>query len=166
MFLGGDSAGVGGWEVTIRADPKVFVTGPYAMGFTSSFRLGQLLQHKLKLPEPPKSQSKIYPFMVDQFVEATRECLKLGGMATKEKEAESGGTFMVGVRGRLFVIEVDYQVVEPVPPFAAVGGGAPYALGSLATSKGSPVSRVKKALEVAERFCMGVRGPFRILAAP
>jgi ATP-dependent protease HslVU (ClpYQ) peptidase subunit len=104
--------------------------------------------------------------MVGEFVEAARECLKLGGVATKEKEAESGGTFMVGVRGRLFIVESDYQVVEPAPPFAAVGGGAPYALGSLATSTGSPAARIKKALEVSERFCIGVRGPFRVVQAP
>jgi hypothetical protein len=43
VFIGGDSAGISGWDVTVRADPKVFLSGPYAMGFTSSFRLGQLL---------------------------------------------------------------------------------------------------------------------------
>jgi hypothetical protein len=165
VYVSGDSAGVAGWDLTIRADPKVFLAGPYAMGFTTSFRLGQLLQHKLKLPEPPRDGRKLYPFMVNEFVEAARECLKAGGMATKEKEAEQGGTFLVGVRGRLFIVESDYQVVEPAAPFAAVGGGAPYALGSLATSKGTPAARLKKALEVAERFCVGVRAPFRTVVA-
>jgi ATP-dependent protease HslVU (ClpYQ) peptidase subunit len=166
VYVGGDSAGVSGWDVTVRVDPKAFVSGPYAMGFTTSFRLGQLLQFRLKLPEPPRGPKRLYPFMVREFVEATRECLKTGGVATREKEAEQGGTFLVGVRGRIFIVESDYQVVEPAAPFAAIGSGAPYALGSLATSKGDPVARVRQALAVAERFCAGVRGPFRILAAP
>jgi len=166
VYVGGDSAGVAGWDVTVRVDPKVFVNGPYAMGFTSSFRLGQLLQFRLKLPEPPRSPKRLYAFMVNEFVEATRECLKTGGVATREKEAEAGGTFMVGVRGRLFIVESDYQVVEPAPAFAAIGSGAPYALGSLATSRGSPVARARQALAVAERFCIGVRAPFRVLSAP
>jgi ATP-dependent protease HslVU (ClpYQ) peptidase subunit len=104
--------------------------------------------------------------MVNAFVEATRECLKTGGAATREKEAEQGGTFLVGVRGRLFIVESDYQVVEPVAPFAAIGSGAPYALGSLATSRGAPAARVKQALTVAERFCAAVRAPFPVLVAP
>ena len=83
-----------------------------------------------------------------------------------EKEAEQGGTFIIGVRGRIFIVESDYQVIEPAARFAAVGSGAPYALGSLATSKGSPVARVRQALAVAERFCAGVRAPFHVLIAP
>ena len=166
VYLGGDSAGITGWDLMIRKDPKIFISGDYAIGFTTSFRLGQLLQFRLKLPEPPRTQSRLYPFMVNEFVEAARECLKAGGVATKEKEAEQGGTFIVGVRGRLFTVESDYQVIEPAVPFAAVGSGAPYALGSLATSKGSPLARVRQALAVAERFSAGVRGPFRVLVAP
>lgn len=166
VFLGGDSAGVTGWDLMVRADTKVFISGDFAIGFTTSFRLGQLLQYRLKLPTPPRTQKLLYSFMVNEFVEATRECLKLGGMATKDKEAEQGGTFLVGVRGRLFIVESDYQIIEPAVPFAAVGCGAPYAVGSLATSKGKPADRVKKALGVAEQFCAGVRGPFTAVLAP
>lgn len=166
VFIGGDSAGVSGWDVTIRADTKVFVSGEYAIGFTYSFRLGQLLQYKMKLPKPPAKNADLYRFMVNDFIESARECLKAGGMATKEKEAEVGGTFIVGVRGRVFVVESDYQVVEPVAPFASVGSGMAYALGSLATSRGRPETRIRTALGVAERFCGAVRAPFHVVAAP
>lgn len=166
VLVGGDSSGIAGWELTIRKDPKIFISGRYAIGFTTSFRIGQLLQHKLKLPAPPKGDGDLHAFMVNEFVEATRECLKVGGVASKDKEVEQGGTFIVGVAGRLFVVESDYQVVEPAWPYAAVGSGAPYALGSLATSKGEPLGRVQKALAIAEQFSIGVRGPFHVLTAP
>ena len=167
VYIGGDSAGITtGWDLTLRADPKVFTLGEYAIGFTTSFRLGQLVRFRLKPPKPPKSRRRLYPFMVEQFAEATRECLKTGGMATREKEAEQGGTFIVGVHGRLFIVESDYQIVEPSLPFAAVGSGAPYALGSLATSRGNPLARVRRALSIAEQFSAGVRGPFQVLIAP
>jgi hypothetical protein len=39
VWLGGDSAGVSGWDLTVRADRKVFRNGPYVMGFTTSFRM-------------------------------------------------------------------------------------------------------------------------------
>ena len=44
VYLAGDSAGCSGWDLTVRADPKVFVSGSYVMGFTTSFRMGQLLR--------------------------------------------------------------------------------------------------------------------------
>jgi len=165
-YIAGDSAGISGWDLTIRADPKVFVVGDYAIGFTTSFRLGQLLRYRLKLPKPPRSGRDLSGFMVGEFVEAARECLKAGGMATKEREGEQGGTFLVGVRGRLFIVESDYQVVEPSEAFAAIGSGAAYALGSLATSSGGANARLQRALGVAERFSIGVRGPFRVVISP
>ena len=38
VYIGGDSAGVGGYSLEVRKDPKVFITGPFVMGFTTSFR--------------------------------------------------------------------------------------------------------------------------------
>jgi hypothetical protein len=29
ITMGADSAGISGWDLTIRSDPKVFITGPY-----------------------------------------------------------------------------------------------------------------------------------------
>src|SRR4051812_42965869 len=99
VHIGGDSAGGGGYSLTIRADAKVFTNGPYVMGFTSSFRMGQLLHHALKPPEP---DGDLEAFMTTTFIDAVRECLKTGGWAAKENEREEGGVFLVGVHGRLF----------------------------------------------------------------
>ena len=49
VYIGGDSAGVGGMSLTVRADEKVFQNGEFLMGFTTSFRMGQLLRYSLKL---------------------------------------------------------------------------------------------------------------------
>jgi hypothetical protein len=48
VHIGGDSAGVSDWSLTIRADSKVFTNGPYVMGFTTSLRMGQLPRYALK----------------------------------------------------------------------------------------------------------------------
>lgn len=45
VILGGDSAGIAGWHLQLRADEKVFRNGPYAIGFTTSFRMGQILRY-------------------------------------------------------------------------------------------------------------------------
>jgi ATP-dependent protease HslVU (ClpYQ) peptidase subunit len=162
VWMGGDSAGVSGLDVTVRADPKVFRNGPFLIGFTSSFRMGQLLNFRLRVPEQEPGTG-VFGYMVMTFVEAVRDCLKEGGYAQRTNDAESGGSFLVGYRGRLFSIQSDYQVCEAIRGFHAIGCGADYALGALAASAhlGSE-QRVRLALEVAETFSGGVRAPFRI----
>jgi len=169
IYMGADSAGISGNDLNVRADQKVFKNKLFLMGFTSSFRMGQLLRYKFNPPEHsylagPGERMDTYKYMVTHFVDAVRQCLKDGGFATKRNEEESGGTFLVGYDGHLFEIEDDYQVAEQVAQYHAVGCGASVALGSLYSTEGKPPeSRVKLALEAAERFSAGVRGPFNIM---
>ena len=166
VWMGGDSAGVGGYDLVVRADRKVFRNGPYVMGFTTSFRMGQLLQFGFEPPAPPESPRDLLRFMATAFVDAVRERLKAGGWASKSNEQESGGVFLVGVRGRLFEIGSDYQVGESLHGYAAVGCGDQIAHGALFTTEGRlPVDRVLMALTAAERFSAGVRRPFAIRVA-
>ena len=115
-------------SLTVRADEKVFQNGEFLMGFTTSFRMGQLLRYSLK---PPRRHpdDEINQFMVVTFTNAVRECLKAGGYASREDEVESAGTFLVGYQGRLFEIDSDYQVGIPDDGYAAVGSGQDIAKG-------------------------------------
>ena len=49
VYIGGDSAGVAGLSLVVRAD-EMFRNGDFLMGFTTSFRMGQLLRYKLYPP--------------------------------------------------------------------------------------------------------------------
>jgi ATP-dependent protease HslVU (ClpYQ) peptidase subunit len=165
VVIGGDSAGVQGDSLSlrVRSDKKVFLNKGYALGFTSSFRMGQLLEYAF-VPPVPKPKQDLMQFMAVDFVDAVRQCLKSGGFASKTNETESGGTFLVGYQGRLFTIESDYQVAEHVDGVATVGCGQSYALGALlATSKVEARKRVLNALKIAEQCSAGVRGPFHIV---
>lgn len=166
VWIGGDSAaGSGGWGLTVRADEKVFTTGPFLMGFTTSFRMGQLLRYRLSVPAPTVDVDDVR-YMSTTFVDAVRQCLKDGGYARVENGQESGGTFLVGYKGSLYMVYGDYQVGSPVDGFAAVGCGQDIALGALAVTKTlAPAKRIKLALAAAERFSGGVRGPFIIVDA-
>jgi hypothetical protein len=160
--MGGDSAGVGGYDLHIRADEKVFTNGDFIMGFTSSFRMGQLLRYKFK---PPYHMPgiPIDEYMVTTFVDEVRKCLKEGGFARSDNGEESGGKFLVGYRGELFYIDSDYQVGRLADGFAAAGCGDQIAHGALYATNGKPPEeRINTALEAAERFSAGVRGPFVI----
>lgn len=160
VCMGADSAGISGWDMTVRADSKVFFNGEFLISFTTSFRMGQLLRYTFSAPT---IDGDLFNYMVTHFVDTVRDCLKRGGYARRENEVESAGSFMVGVRGRLFEINSDYQVGESQSGYAAIGCGAPYALGALyATAGQEPETRIRIALEAAERMSAGVRGPFSI----
>jgi len=164
IYMGGDSASVSGWDLIVRADEKVFRNDGFLMGFTSSFRMGQLLRYSFNPPTHPDNMD-LMRYMATIFVDSIRQCLKDGGFAKKQNEVESGGNFLIGYKGRLFQIENDYQVALSRDKFDAVGCGASYALGSLySTPKMTPLQRIKTALQCAENFSAGVRAPFKILS--
>jgi ATP-dependent protease HslVU (ClpYQ) peptidase subunit len=149
---------------TTRKDRKVFEVGEYLIGFTTSFRMGQILMHGWEPPQPPRANSALFGFMVTDFVDSVRQRFKGGGFGKVENGEETGGAFLIAVRGRLFEIEEDYQVGETCNGFAAVGCGREVALGSLFSTKGNePRARVVTALKAAEEFSTSVRGPFTVL---
>jgi ATP-dependent protease HslVU (ClpYQ) peptidase subunit len=168
IYIGGDSAGVAGLSISIRKDPKVFKRGNFIFGFTSSFRMGQLLMcGNLKIEEPQIDED-VYHYMVTTLVESVRKLFKKGGYSKVDKNEEIGGTFLVGYKGRLFSIQSDFQVGEVYDDYMSVGCGEDYALGSLFTTKGlinlSSEERIIKALEAAEYHNGGVRKPFNIVS--
>lgn len=160
--MAGDSLGVASLDVMVRKDPKVFRRGEMLFGFTSSYRMGQLLMYKLEMPmHPPEIDA--YEYMVKYFVESARKCLKDGGLTKISDNVDEAGTFMVGYRSRLFVIHNDFQVEEAAVPFASVGCGSSYALGALnvAYLLGNLNAKgLALAMETAETFSGGVRAPF------
>lgn len=162
VLIGGDSAGVAGGRLSlvVRSDRKVFRNGDFVMGFTSSFRMGQLLAFNFNPPKP-RVGVDVMAYMVTDFVDAARARMKEGGFAKLKDQVEEGGSFLVGYQGRLFHIEDDFQVGESTHGFDACGCGDLIALGSFFSSAGkSAEERVNEALKAAESFSAGVRGPF------
>lgn len=163
IYVGADSAGVAGYDLTIRADRKVFINGPYVIGFTSSFRMGQLLRWKFADPDRDP-RVDVEKFMCTAFVDGVRKLLNDNGYGRKDCNVESGGSFLVGYAGRLFQVQGDYQVKENAEGFDACGCGENLALGALYATRDwtDPRARLQLALETAERFSAGVRGPFHV----
>lgn len=165
VILGADSAGAAGHFSQARADEKVFKNGNFAMGFTSSYRMGQLLRYKLSPPDHDP-RTHVDKYMVNEFIDAVRKCLKDGGYASKKDEEETGGTFIVAYQGELFEIQSDYQVMRPADPYCAVGCGYELALGALHATEGlekQGEERVLLALEAAAKFSGFVKPPFKVV---
>lgn len=161
VWIGGDSAGVGGLTLTVRADEKVFENRGFLFGFTTSFRMGQLLRYSFTPPAKKEGQD-LMAYMVMDFVDAIRTTLKTGGFATVKDGADHGGTFLVGHAGRLFYIDSDFQVGETLDGIETCGAAQDVAKGALWAASGSPEERVRAALTAAERYNAAVRGPFVI----
>lgn len=163
VWMGADSAGVNGLALTSRLDPKIYRVGQFLLGFTSSFRMGQLLGYQF-VPPPRPADCALERYMATAFIDALRATLKAGGYARTKDGAEEAGQFLAATEGRIFNVECDYQVGERRCGFDAVGCGAELALGSLHSTQGlyDPTKRVWTALCAAEEFSAGVRRPFQI----
>jgi len=170
VYIGADSLGGCGHSVTTRKDPKVFINEDYIMGFTSSFRMGQLLQFASLPKMKHEDMSNTYKFMVTKFIPCVRELFKNSGYSKISNNEESGGNFLVGLNGCLFSVEEDFQVSVPHEVYEACGCGYDLARGSLYTSQNSsivsekPKSKVKLALESASNASGFVGAPFLILS--
>lgn len=160
VLLAGDSVGCdGGGGAQMRRDPKVFALNRHvAIGYTSSYRMGQLLRFNLELPaivdavgDPVTTDA--FEWAVKSFVPAARSALKEGGYGTTKDGADVGGFFLLAVRDRLFEIQSDYQVAEPAPHYVATGSGERYALGAMHALHGpsSPLVNSKRARELAAK---------------
>ena len=165
VIIGADSGGSSDTNTFIRKDGKVFKNGEFVIGCTSSFRMIQLLRFSFI---PPEINGKdIYEYLCTDFINAVRECFKNNGYLYKGQGGEeSGGTFLVAYKDRLFKIEDDFQVGETTSEFNSCGSGEDLALGalfSLADTNLDVEKKLRKSLEAAEYFSSSVSSPFHFI---
>jgi len=163
VYMAGDSASSDGHTYSLTRAPKVFALGPFLIGYTTSFRMGQLLQYHLQVPPHPEGLSN-YEYMVTRFLEACRKAFKDRGWMKSEHGVEELGNFLVGYRGELFQLQGDGAVLQNRDGFDAVGSGEDYARAVLAVSDHpDPRTRLILALETAARYVTTVRMPYEVL---
>lgn len=171
IWIGGDSAGIAPETLmrVLRKDSKVFKLGSeYIIGYSGSFRFGQVLRYKFTPPEKPEGKDD-YEFLVTDWLDALRVTLKDSGFTKIDDNVESfeDSSALIGYNGKLYCLEEDMQIGELTVPYASIGCGADFAFGSLDTSiklskRMSPRKRVQLALEAASTFSGGVAAPFTI----
>lgn len=173
VYVGGDSASVANSNLTIDAvtTPKVFVRDGYIMGYTTSWRMGQILHHCGRLPKPPCKPTieELDAFMVKKFISRVRKIFEKEGFVLDREEIEHGsGAFLVGVHGRLYTVHTDWQCVHQIRGWDAIGCGEQFALGSLyatyACKDWKIETRIREALKAAAYYSAGVIEPFLVRA--
>lgn len=163
VYMGGDSAAVGNYDLQTVVNPKVFVREDFIIGYTTSFRMGQLLQYDMEIPLNEGEDD--LKFLVSRVITAVRLCFKDGGYTTITNNNEVGGSFLLGYRGKLYSIASDFQVTRFSDGFAAVGCGESFALGALGVlDKSKPEEAILKSLEISGKFSAGVRGPYYVFS--
>ena len=162
VYIGADAISSNGITKHSITTPKVFRCGEFAIGYTTSFRMGQLIQFHLPVRPQPAGQDD-FAYMVTEVAEAVRVLLKDRGFAEVNSNRERGGQFLIGYRGKLYEIHSDYAVFAHEELWA-VGSGEEVALGAMAALVDmKPRKRIKRALEIAAHYVPTVQGPFTIL---
>jgi hypothetical protein len=164
-LLGGDSALTTESGDRSIGQPKVFERDGLLFGVSGEIRVAQLMRHVLDLPAPRPGQDA-EEFVVRDLCTALhafldREAVELLPKADTEDEIWS---LLLVAGGRLFRLCSHFSLSESATGYDAIGGGAPLALGSLASTEDQPPRRrVELALRAAERHHGSVLAPFTIL---
>lgn len=129
-----DSASVADYHRRKTDLQKVFKTGNFLIGYTTSFRFGQLLQYKMIVPEQECKDDLEY--LATVFIDAVRECLSENGWKKAETDGEEvGGNFLLGYKGKLYRVDSDFQCNRHSAGYDSVGYACVPALASLHTSQ-------------------------------
>jgi len=160
-YIGGDSAAVNGYDVRQTSISKVFRNDGLIMGYTSSFRMGQLLEF---MGVPPHDGEIDDDYMVNKFVEEVRKNFKEKGYTTIKENNERGGVFIVGIGSKIYTVEADFQVQRYSDGLSSIGCGQDYAYGAMMALKNEePTERIRRSLEIVSYYSLAVTPPFTIL---
>ena len=161
VHLGCDSLASYCNHEVIRRNPKIFKKDNMIFGFTSSFRMGQVLQYKLAIPTFNGSTKDVFKYMCTEFIDSVIECF--------ECNKTESGTFLVGFKGQLFKIESDFNVAQSIDNFDACGCGDIAALSAMDAllkynSSIKSDELLIKALKTVAKYVPGVSAPFHFLS--
>lgn len=167
VFLGGDSAATNGrLDQSLIREPKVFKKGDFVFGICGSPKILNVLQSSTQIPKKPKGQddkSYIMNVVVPAITESFKEMgctVEQGGMTLFE------GAVLFGFNGKLYQMQMNFQVITNAFDYDAIGSGANIAKGALHTSRGARdvKKRILEALDASAISNAGVRPPFTIVS--
>lgn len=172
LWIGADSIGTRGNESTVLASPKVFQNGSFLFGCAGSPRHAQILRTSLFNPPKQKDKQSDLEYLIIDVVGHIRSIFAEQGALEQVlvKTDQHASEYLIGYGSRIWMLENNFQLIDSVEPFGAVGCGSQYAkavLGALEHNDFGKGFSAKKKLEIAlveaERNDPFVRGPFHFL---
>ena len=161
VTLAGDQLGSNGYSKENHEKlTKVFKVGEFLIGYTTSFRMGQILQYSWTPPTLYHGQNEDV-YIYNDVVRSLSSVFEANKYGEKKGAEESTGVFLMGWRGRLFTVQSNLSILEH-DKFAACGCGEEYAKGAIYTMiemghlSENPVELLTEAIKTASYFSCGV----------
>lgn len=158
----GDCMGSNGFVKNIYTKtPKVFSVGDFIIGYTTSFRMGQILQYSWTPPVRLVNDQDDDKYLYKSVVDSVKKCFEDNGFGHKSSEEFEAGVFLIGWQGRLFEMQSNMSLME-VEDFASVGCGSYHAVAAMKTMKHlnqlneKPLEFLEVALEITANSVEGV----------
>ena len=157
---------------------KIAQNGRWLMGVAGDVRAINILSHAFAPPMPPATfrGKKLDHFVTTKFIPAMRACFDAEGYSspiteTSTHQSEHGSIIITAINGAIYVIDGDYSWLNDSFGVYAIGSGAQFALGSLATSLpasgriGRRTARLAalKAMGVAGKYDPGTAAPYHVI---
>lgn len=141
---------------------KIFKHGNMLMGYTTSLRMGQLIENCLEIPERTEGLTD-YQYLIKQLIPVLYKLYTDEGyMLSNEKK---GGTFIIAWNGMLYVIDDNFAVLQVTNCFVSVGSGASYATAAFCALLEHEVvnfigvrEAMESVLEITSRYNITVSG--------
>lgn len=174
VYLGGDSCAGNSQHYSHRliTEPKVFRNGDFIIGYTTSFRMGQILQHRFIPPRRLKAKTDSQ-YLITDFVEKLQGTFARFGFGSSHIESTEsgsggavGGEFLIGYKDKLYKIHSDYNVSQETDPYNSCGCGESYALGALNAVKNlklKPEEKIIIALSTATKYSAYILPPYTLI---
>ena len=177
IYMGCDSAISTDSEIMTLSNPKIIRKWDMLIGITGSMRGLQLLEYEWVIPNNEDgdeilkvlstyfNDEYIYKFVVPSIKEvffSNQYCVTYDGQENMED------WLLIGYKGELYTVVSNYQCFKLDKPYAAIGSGSSYALGSFKTQEDfttlgiDPEGSIKMAIKSACEFSNSVREPIRI----
>lgn len=143
-FIAGDKLGSNGFTKAIQTEPKVFekefiklhedgltrTKEVMALGYTTSFRMGQLLTYNLVLPE--QAPNETFPqYLVLKVIPLIRKMFKDEWGSRDASQDVGGGQFIILHNHTIYEVQEDFAVLQPKTSITAVGSGTYHAIASM-----------------------------------
>lgn len=162
--MGADTFAASEFDGYTITQPKIFQNGDVLIGACGYPRWAQFLKYSA-FPKYKGEDPDFYMAILAQVL--LKRAADCGWQRHTEDGIAIGCPTLMGINGRLFVMQDTMDALESADGYMAVGSGSPFALGVLhATAEEDGVApleatdRLTLALEAAAHFTPNVRAPF------
>jgi len=163
VYMGADSLGSNGWTKDVFSTPKLFTKEDMLIGYTTSYRFGQLLQYDWSVPERSSKIESDTEYLVKEIVKSIRNLLGSSGAKHVKDSIDEGGNCLIGYRGHIYELQPDFSILTAASDVMVVGSGEQIAMGAMhALDIMEPKKRIKKALDITSELVTSVGGPYLI----